>query len=183
LTKAQVHYWRELCGVLTLAGAAGVSSAEAFPPALAPSYSTLKAMVEYGILVRRHRAWHLTRRWYTRLTALRAEAVNTPQLRPCERPAPGLPSYDELQAWEAICRWLDTQPRQRARLPFADLATFTTNEDAEALPALGETPDVPAGLLRGMRGARLVAIPVPASGCWRKPGVSACWPSGRALIA
>jgi hypothetical protein len=70
-----------------------------------------------------------------------------------------LPSYAELQAWEASCRWLDTQPRQRARLPVLGLAAFTTRQDAEALPALGKTPEereLPAGLLRGMRTARLV---------------------------
>jgi hypothetical protein len=82
--------------------------------------------------------------------------VDTPPLRPCERPAPGLPSYAELEAWEAICRWLDTQSRQRARLPFTGLVAFTVQEDAEALPALGEMPELPAGLLRGMRKAKLV---------------------------
>jgi hypothetical protein len=90
---------------------------------------------------------------------LRLEAVDTPPLRPCERPAPGLPSYAELQAWEVIGRWLDTQPRQRSRLPFLGLAGFTKQEAAEALPALGETSEgqeLPAGLLRGMRKARLV---------------------------
>lgn len=114
LTKAQVQYWRELCGVLTQAGPAGVPSAEDLPSALRPSRPTLDAMVERGILCRRQRAWHLTRPWYQRLTALRAEAVDTPQLRVSERPAPGLPSYAELKAWEALCCWLDTQPRQRA---------------------------------------------------------------------
>jgi hypothetical protein len=156
LTKAQVHYWRELCGELSRAGTAGLPTAEAFPLRLRPTHATLKAMVTYGILARRHRAWHLTRPWYAQLSALRAEAVDTPQLRPCERPAPGLPSYAELQAWEAICRWLDSQPRQRARLPFTGLVAGTTQEHPEALPALGETPEVPAGLLRGMRKARLV---------------------------
>jgi hypothetical protein len=159
LTKAQVHYWRELCGELSRAGTTGVPSAEDFPPGLRPNRATLKAMVAYGILARRQRAWHLTRPWYARLSVLRAEAVETPPLLPCERPAPGLPSYAELQAWEAICRWLDTQPRQRSRLPFTGLAAFTLREDAEALPALGETLEVqeaPAGLLRGMRTARLV---------------------------
>src|SRR5215469_817816 len=50
LTKAQVHYWRELCGVLTQVGPAGLPSAEDFPPALCPSRATLHAMVERGIL-------------------------------------------------------------------------------------------------------------------------------------
>jgi hypothetical protein len=159
LTKAQAHYWRDLCGELSLAGTAGLPTAEAFPPDLCPNQATLKAMVAYGILARRHRAWHLTRPWYARLTALRLKAVDTPPLRPCERPAPGLPSYAELQAWEVICRWLDTQPKAHASLPFVGLAAFTAKEDAEALAALGETlegQELPAGLLRGMRKAHLV---------------------------
>jgi hypothetical protein len=155
LTKAQVHYWRELCGVLSQAGPAGLSCAEAFPPALCPSRATLKAMVERGILVRRQRAWHLTRAWYARLTALRLSSVDTPQLRVSERPGPGLPSYAELHGWEAICRWLDTQPRQRARLPFAELTAFVA-EQPEPVPGLGEVPEVPTGLLRNMRRARIV---------------------------
>jgi hypothetical protein len=48
------------------------------------------------------------------------------------------------------------QTRQRARLPFMGLATFTAQQDAEALPVLGETPELPAGLLRGMRKAKIV---------------------------
>jgi hypothetical protein len=155
LTKAQVHYWRELCGVLTQAGKVGVPSADDFPPDLAPSRATLNAMVERGILVRRQRAWHLTRAWYARLTALRLEAVDTPQLRVSERPSPGLPSYAELQAWEAICRWLDTQPRQRARLPFMGFTAFVVAQTTP-LPAFGEVPEMPAALLRGMRRARIV---------------------------
>jgi hypothetical protein len=155
LTKAQVHYWRELCGILAQAGTAGVASAEDFPPALRPSRSTFKAMVERGILARRQRAWHLTRHWYARLTQFRVQAVDTPQLRVSERPAPGVPSYAELKAWEAICRWLETLQRQRARLPFAGLAAFVA-EDADAQLALGDMPQLPAGLLRGMRKARIV---------------------------
>jgi hypothetical protein len=172
LTKARVHYWRELCGALSWAGTTGLPSAAAFPPAARPDRADLKALVAYGIVTRRKRAWHLTRRWHARLSALQAEAVDTPPLRLCERPAPGLPSYAELQAWEAICCWLDTQPRQRARLPFSALATFARQYSSEALSALGlgeregetseaerearEGRDVPAGLLRGMRSARLV---------------------------
>jgi hypothetical protein len=155
LTKAQVHYWRELCGVLTQAGKAGLPSVEGFPPDLAPSRATLKAMVERGLLVRRQRAWHLTRAWYGRLTALRLEALDTPQLRVSERPGPGLPSYAELQAWEALCRWLDMQPRQRARLPFMRFVAFVA-EQVEPLLTVEETPELPTGLLRGMRRARIV---------------------------
>jgi hypothetical protein len=156
LTQAQVHYWRELCGALTQADRAGLASAVDFPPDLAPSRPTLTAMVERGILARRQRAWHLTRAWYARLTALRLAAVDTPPLRISERPGPGLPSYAELQAWEALCRRLDTQPCQRARLPFTEFAAFAAADRAEALPALGEVPEVPIGVLRGMRRARIV---------------------------
>jgi hypothetical protein len=46
LTKAQVHYWQELCGDLTRAGTAGVPSAEDFPPDRRPNRATLKAMVQ-----------------------------------------------------------------------------------------------------------------------------------------
>jgi hypothetical protein len=155
LTKAQVHYWGELCGVLAQAGARELASAEDFPPEVRPSQPTLTAMVERGLLSRRQRAWHLTRHWYARLTELRLSAVDTPQLRVSERPGPGLPSYAELTAWEALCRWLDTQPRQRARLPFATFPAFV-GDDADTQQALGASAVVPIGLLRGMRKARLV---------------------------
>jgi hypothetical protein len=155
LTKAQVHYWRELCGVLAQAGTAGLPSAEDFPSELRPSPAKLNAMVERGILSRRQRAWHLTRHWYARMTELRLAAVETPQLRVSERPAPGLPSYAELKAWEALCRWLDTQPHQRARLPFVGFTTFIA-EDPETQLALGEAGEGPTAFLRGMRKARLV---------------------------
>jgi hypothetical protein len=155
LTKAQVHYWRELCGVLAQAGPAGLPSADDFPPELRPTPVTLKAMTERGLVSRRQRAWHLTRHWYTRLTVLRQAAVDTPQLRVTERPSPGLPSYAELKDWEALCRWLDTQPRQRARLPFATFPAFVA-ADAEAQLALGDAAEVPSGILRAMRKARLV---------------------------
>jgi hypothetical protein len=110
VTKAQAHYWRELCGALAQSGTAGLASADDFPPALGASGSTLKALVERGILVRRGCAWHLTRHWHARLTALRLAVVDTPPLRVSKRPGPGLPSYAELKAWEALCRWLDAQP-------------------------------------------------------------------------
>jgi hypothetical protein len=155
VTKAQVHYWGELCGVLTQAGTVGLPSADGFPAELRPTQATLKAMVERGLLSRRQRAWHLTRHWYAHLTDLRLSAVDTPQLRISERPGPGLPSYAELKAWEDMCRWLDTQPRQRARLPFATFPAFVA-ADAEAQLALGDAVGVPTGLLRGMRRARLI---------------------------
>src|SRR5260370_38248801 len=76
-TKAQVHYWRELCGVATLHGAAGVRD-DQWPPELAPSTATLRALVERGLFVRRRPAWHLRREWYTRVGALRGQATPTP---------------------------------------------------------------------------------------------------------
>ncbi len=100
-------------------------------PDLAPQSHTLRQLVERCILVRRGRAWHLRRQWYARLTALRARAVDTPPLTLTERPAPDLPTYAELEAWEALCRWLDLQPKQRAHLPFLSLAP------SGAAPALG----------------------------------------------
>ncbi|HEX9412145.1 MAG TPA: hypothetical protein VF916_01450, partial [Ktedonobacterales bacterium] len=86
-TKAQVYYWRELCGVATLHGAAGVRD-DQWPPELAPSTATLRALVERGLFVRRRRAWRLRRDWYTRVGALRARAVPTPPLTLAERPGP-----------------------------------------------------------------------------------------------
>jgi hypothetical protein len=67
--------------------------------------------------------------------------VPTPALTIAERPAPGLPTYAELQVWEAICRWLDGQPQCRARLPMSEV------------PDVGE---VSSELLLAMRKARLV---------------------------
>ena len=58
-----------------------------------------------------------------------------------ERPAPGLPTYPELQVWEAVCRWLDRQPQCRARQPIEDI------------PEVGE---VSSELLLAIRKARLV---------------------------
>jgi hypothetical protein len=78
LTKAQVHYWREHCGVLAQAGTTGVPNEEAFPPELRPTHPTLRAMAERGIVSRRGRAWHLTWPWYTRLSELRQTAMDTP---------------------------------------------------------------------------------------------------------
>src|SRR5258708_18422631 len=142
-TKAQVHYWRELCGVATLHGAVGVRD-DQWPPELAPSKATLRALVARGLFVRRGRAWHLRRDWYTRVGALRGRAVPTPPLTLAERPGPNLPTYAELERWEPVCRWLDAQPRRRARLPFAGLGTLRA---ASALPLAA---------LTGLRKYRLV---------------------------
>jgi len=120
-TKAQVFYWAQLCGELTLRGVAGIADADGWSADLAPSASTLRALQERRLVARRDRAWKLRRRWYERLTALKARAVDTPSLAPTERPRPDLPTYAELEAWEAVCRWLDAQPGRRARLPFVGL--------------------------------------------------------------
>jgi hypothetical protein len=139
-TKTQVAYWRELCGVISLAGKDGMSDSE-WPADLAPSKPTLQAMVDRGLIVRRRCAWHLKRKWHTWLHYLRLTAVPTPALMIAERPAPGSPTYAELQVWEAICRWLDGQPQCRARLPMSDV------------PGVG---DVSGERLLAMRKVRLV---------------------------
>jgi hypothetical protein len=155
LTHAQAYYWRELCGAVRACGAAGMPDV-GWPPELAPSKPTFKALVAYGLLVRRGRAWHLRRSWYARLTAL--HAVATPMLAPAERPGPNLPSYAELEQWETLCRWLDSQPHRRARLPFVGLAVFIAQPGIPASAAadhgaLGEAPIVQ---LQAMRRYRLV---------------------------
>jgi hypothetical protein len=120
-TKAQVFYWAQLCGELHRRGTDGIAGAEGWPSDLMPSHATLEALQERSLVARRGRAWKLRRRWYERLSALKARAVHTPPLRLTERPAPNLPTYAELEAWEAVCRWLDTQPGRKARLPFVGL--------------------------------------------------------------
>jgi len=120
-TKAQVFYWAQLCGELSLRGTAGIAEAQGWPADLVPSQATLKALQERGLVARRDRAWKLRRRWYERLSALKTRAVNTPPLGLAERSAPNLPTYAELEAWEPVCRWLDTQPGRKARLPFVGL--------------------------------------------------------------
>jgi hypothetical protein len=139
-TKAQVAYWRELCGAISPRGVGGMQDSD-WPTDLTPSKATLQAMAERRLIVRRRRAWHLKRKWHAWLQYLRLTAVPTPALTISERPAPGLPTYTELQVWEALCRWLDGQPQCRARLPMADV------------PGVGE---VSAELLRAMRKAKLV---------------------------
>ncbi len=128
-TKAHVFYWGQLCGELRLRGTAGIPDPDGWPADLRPSRTTLKQLVARGLVARRDRAWKLRQRWYERLTALKARAVNTPPLAPIERPAPSLPTYAELEAWEAICRWLDAQPGRRARLPFVGLALLLRARD------------------------------------------------------
>jgi hypothetical protein len=139
-TKAQVAYWRELCGAISLTGTDGMEDS-AWPANLAPSTPTLQAMADRGLIVRRRRAWRLKRKWHAWLQYLRLTAVPTPALTIAERPAPGLPTYAELQVWEAVCRLLDGQPEGRARLPMSDI------------PSVGE---VSSETLLAMRKARLV---------------------------
>src|SRR5262249_33384726 len=67
---AQVEYWRQLCGVLSVTKGRGVAN-DGWPPDLAPTRSTLRAVVERGLIVCRQRAWHCKRNWYRRLTSLR----------------------------------------------------------------------------------------------------------------
>jgi hypothetical protein len=142
-TNAQVYYWRELAGAVSACGTAGLRDDE-WPADLAPSKPTLHALVARGVLARRGCAWHLRRGWFATLAVLRDVAVDAPVLHVADRPAPGLPTYAELHACEAVCRWLDTQPWSRARLPFAGL-------DLE-----GAAPGLPIAALRLMRRYRLV---------------------------
>jgi len=121
-TKAHVFYWAQLCGELRLRGTAGIPDADGWPADLTPSEATLKVLQERGLVARRDRAWKLRRRWYERLSTLKVRAVDTPPLGLAERPAPNLPTYAELERWEAVCRWLDVQPGRQARLPFVGLA-------------------------------------------------------------
>jgi hypothetical protein len=139
-TKAQVAYWRELCGAISVTGTVGMGDG-GWSAGLVPSKPTLKAMADCKLIVRRRRAWHLKRKWHAWLQYLRLTAVPTPALTIAERSAPGLPTYAELQAWEAVCRWLDGQPQCRARLPMSDV------------PGLGE---ISSEILLAMRKARIV---------------------------
>ncbi len=142
-THAQIEYWRKLCGALSLVKGTGMAD-EAWPTDLAPTKSALTALVERQIIVRRRRAWHLKRGWYGRIAALRACAVPTPRESFAERPRPDLPSYAEIEGFERICRWLDAQPKRRARLPFVAL-----------IEQLGADSEVPIVLLHLMRKHRL----------------------------
>jgi hypothetical protein len=143
-THANVAYWRQLCGVLSMAKGRGVADGQ-WPDDLAPPRPTLTALVERGIIVRRKRAWHLKRDWYTRLTSLRQRAVSTPRVTLPERPRADVPSYFELEGIERLCRWPDAQPKRRTRLPFVGLVE---RPDAES--------EVPTALLLLMRKYRLV---------------------------
>ncbi|HEV8193204.1 MAG TPA: hypothetical protein VGP82_17210, partial [Ktedonobacterales bacterium] len=142
-TKAQVAYWRQLCGAISERRPRGMGDSD-WPADLVPTRITLRALEERRLIVRRARAWHLRRGWYTTLTLLRVTAVPTPPLTVAERPAPNLPTFAELELWEKVCRWLDQQPKQRARLPILGVS---------GLPGSG---DVSADMLRGMRMHRLV---------------------------
>ncbi len=142
-TFAQIAYWRELCGALSQVKGTGMAD-DAWPVDLAPSKPTLKAMVHRGLIVRRKQAWHLKRGWYGRVAVLRVLAVPTPRQSLGKRPRPDLPSYVELEGFEQICRWLDAQPKRRARLPFVGLRE-----------QLGSESEVPIALLHQMRKYRL----------------------------
>jgi len=145
-TKDQVAYWRELVGVLTTRGKAGVQDAD-WPADLKPSRPTLRALEERKIITRRKRAWWLTKQGYLRLSACVERAVPTPPLVIPERPGEGLPTYAEMERWEQVCRWLDAQPQRKARLPFVGLLDLRPSY---------LTTDLPLPDLHGMRQYRLV---------------------------
>lgn len=81
------------------------------------------------------------------MQALHQRAVDTPMLTPAERPAPNLPTYAELKGLEALCLYLDTTPKCRARLPFAGWANRIESVDAVA----SIEGDLPVTLLKLMR--------------------------------
>jgi len=142
-TKWQVFYWAEVCGAVSERGRDGILD-DAWPPNLAPDAQDLKHLAERGLLAKRRGRWRLRRRWYERLSALKACAVPTPALEMLERPAPNCPTYSELEVYEHICRWLDARPKARSRLPFTGLR------------ALGAEDEEPIDALRAMRRLRLV---------------------------
>jgi hypothetical protein len=129
-TRAQVAYWWEVCGAISRTGKAGMRD-DAWPAELAPSKPTLQAIAERGLIARRGRAWRLKRKTFACLQYLRLTAVATPPLTIAERPAPHLPTYAEITQYQAVCQWLDGQPRCRARLPMPDVPTV-----GEVAPAL-----------------------------------------------
>lgn len=125
---------------------------DAWPPELKPTRLTLKQLEERQLLVRRGRAWHLRRHWYSRVQALRQRAVNTPALSSAKRPAPDLPTYAELKAFEALCLYLDGTPKCCARLPFSGWAARI--EGIENVMSI--EGDMPITLLKLMRHDKLV---------------------------
>ena len=145
-TKDQVTYWRELVGVLTTLGKAGVQDAD-WPADLKPSRPTLHALEERKIISRRKRAWRLTKQGMLRLAACVERAVPTPPLTIPERPGPSFPTYAEMERWEQVCRWLDAQPQRRARLPFVGLLDLRPSY---------LTTDAPIVDLHSMRQYRIV---------------------------
>jgi hypothetical protein len=142
-TKAQVLYWRELCQAVADKQAEGMAD-DAWPADIAPSSLTVRILVDRHLLVRRERAWHVRRDWQDRFLHLQAIAVPTPLLQTLDRPAPDLPTYAEMEAWESVLLWLDAQPQRRARLPFAPF-------DESVCPLLG-----------AMRRYRLVRLAQPS---------------------
>ncbi len=150
-THDQVYYWRELAGAITLRGVEGMPD-DAWPADLNPTKPTLKQLQERQLVVRRGRALHLRRHWYSRLQALRQRAVERPVLSPAERPAPDLPTYAELKAFEALCLYLDTTPQCRARLPFVGWSACIEHvTDVASIEG-----EVPMTLLKLMRHFKLV---------------------------
>jgi hypothetical protein len=54
-TKAQVAYWHELCGAISLTGTENMRDSD-WPAGLAPAKPTLQAMADRGLIARRRRA-------------------------------------------------------------------------------------------------------------------------------
>ena len=108
-TKAQVAYWRQLCGAITHAGTQAWAMPSGrlnwHPPAsrCAPWKSDVSSCGAHGrgtcaaAGIRRSRC---------------CESLPCPRhrLTVAERPAPNLPTFAELETWEKVCRWLDQQP-------------------------------------------------------------------------
>jgi hypothetical protein len=125
VTRAHVRYWRELCQAIARCGSVGMPN-DGWPEGFTPSRLTLQAMVGYGLIVRRSRAWHLRRSALERLAELEATAAPIPHLTLLDRPVPDLPTFAELSRFEDIARYLDTLPGRRERLPFAGCTVTPT---------------------------------------------------------
>lgn len=133
----QVKYWEALCHLVKERGEEGMPEGD-WPSDLPPSPMTLQTMTAHDLLERRGDRWHLGHGFPFGLKLLEHEARTTPKIVTAIRPAPDLPSYDELAAWDIFCRWLDTQPKRRARLPFAPF------------------PDLPLARLKELRKYRIL---------------------------
>ena len=148
-----------------LAGEGPGMTDEAWPADLAPTKPTLKALVERGIIVRRGRAWHLKRDWYRRICCPARSVPCRPRMPrwPSVR-ARTCPATPRSKGFEQICRWLDAQPKRRARLPFVGPARAARGGERGADRAAAPHAQVP----------RRPAHLAPASGRSPRPGRTAC---------